>query len=466
MTAVDYHQGRDPLLAPHAANSMNSRLVLCAITSALAGFIFGFDTVVISGAEQKIQGLWQLTPQQHGWAMSAALWGTVLGAVLGSVPTELLGRRRTLISVGLLYLVSAIWSGLAVGPLDFSLARFIGGVGIGVATVAAPLYIAEISPPRLRGRLTGLFQFNIVFGILMAYVSNALLRGTSEHDWRWMLGVEAIPAAIYSAAALLLPESPRWLMRWRGEGAAAEVLRSLSPSMPEAEVQSQLNAFAADSATPAAADAGEPTRLLQPLLIAFLVAAFNQFSGINAVLYFSKRIFEQAGFAERAATLNTVGIGLTNLVATMLGLWLIDRVGRRVLLLVGSVGYIASLGLCSWGFASGNTGIVPWCIFAFIASHAVGQGAVIWVLISEVFPNRSRALGQSVGSATHWVFAALITLAFPAAVASFPPWQIFAFFCGAMVLQLIWVLGFVPETKNVPLEQMGEALAARRPARA
>ena len=462
---------------------MNSKLILWSITSALAGFLFGFDTVVISGAEQTIERLWGLTKLQHGAATSSALWGTVLGAILGSLPTDYFGRRTTLISVGILYLVSAVWSGLAVGLYDFIIARFIGGLGVGVATVAAPLYISEIAPAKRRGLLAGLFQFNIVFGILAAYVSNYLIKGVSEHDWRWMLGVEAIPAAIYMVMCFVIPESPRWLIAIGGDREAGKrVLRWIDPDASDEAIDAAVaqialgdaeasttsdtssgqstrtnidSPYAPSAATPAHASAGSLNR---PLMLAFMIAMFNQFSGINAILYFSTRIFESAGFADNVALLNSVGIGVTNLVFTFVGLWLIDRLGRRTLLMIGSIGYIASLGLCAWAFSRGVTSIIPWCIFAFIASHAVGQGAVIWVFISEIFPNRARALGQSVGSATHWVFAALITLLFPPVAALFEPQYIFGFFCGMMVLQLIWVLTLVPETKGVPLEQMRHKL--------
>lgn len=440
---------------------MSGKLLASAVIASLGGLIFGFDTVVISGAEQTIQSLWQLSERLHGFAISAALWGTVLGALVGSVPTDRFGRKGTLIWIGLLYLISAIWSGLATDVYSFIIARFLGGIGVGVATVAAPLYISEIAPAKHRGLLAGLFQFNIVFGILLAFLSNWLLKGTSENDWRWMLGVEAFPALAYSLLAIFIPESPRWLIGVKGrleEGRAiiAGLDTQASPEDVDQLAFEIQQAAAIEEAATGGATLAPSLRI--PILLAFLVAFFNQMSGINAVLYFAPRIFEMTGLGERAAFLQSIGIGVTNLIFTMIGLALIDRVGRKTLLLVGSVGYIASLGLCSFAFFTENYSFVPACIFAFIASHAVGQGAVIWVLISEVFPNEHRAFGNSLGSGTHWVFAALITLSFPAAVNAFAPGYIFGFFCFMMFLQLVWVLTMVPETKGVPLEQIQKQL--------
>ena len=438
---------------------MQARLFLWALTSALAGFLFGFDTVVISGAERAIQTLWELGDAAHGLAMSMALWGTVLGAMTGGWPADRLGRKRTLQWIGGLYLISAIWSALATGVVSFMVARFLGGVGVGISTVAAPMYISEIAPPDLRGRLAGMFQFNIVLGILVAYLSNALLSDLGDAAWRWMLGVEAIPALVYFAMCFLLPESPRWLIvRRRDPEEGSRVLRLLNPEATEPEIERL-----GDEIGAGARDRGEAVglplrRLRTPMLLAFLIAFFNQLSGINAVLYFAPRIFQLTGLGEQAALLQSVGIGVANLVFTFLGLWLIDRLGRRTLLLIGSFGYIGSLGLCSWAFYTGNVSIVPACIFAFIAAHAIGQGTVIWVFISEIFPNRFRAAGQTLGSFTHWIFAALLTLVFPSMVDAWPAWGIFLFFCLMMVLQLIWVLVFVPETKGVPLEEMERQL--------
>ncbi len=438
---------------------MKRGIFFWSLTSALAGFLFGFDTVVISGAEQTIQTLWSLSPASHGVAMASALYGTVLGSLLGSWPTDRFGRRPTLLWIGILYFVSAVWSGLATGVNSFIMARFIGGLGVGISTVAAPLYIAEIAPPEWRGRLAGMFQFNIVFGILAAFVSNALLGNIGENAWRWMLGVEAVPALIYAVLCLTIPESPRWLIARKGDRAAGlAVLRRISPEAPPAAIEATANAIQASAGEQNLRTRFWTRGLRVPIQLAFLVAFFNQLSGINAVLYFAPRIFELAGLGARAALLQSIGIGITNLVFTFVGLWLIDRLGRRPLLFIGSFGYIFSLGLTSWAFFTGHHAIVPACIFAFIAAHAVGQGAVIWVLISEIFPTRHRAEGQALGSFTHWAFAALLTTFFPKMVTVFPPGQVFLFFSVMMAIQLLWVALMVPETKGVPLEEMQKRL--------
>ena len=438
---------------------MSRRLLFWSVTSSLAGFLFGFDTVVISGAEKTIQSLWKLSDELHGTAMAAALWGTVVGSLLGGRPADRFGRRKTLLWIGLLYLISAVWSGLATDVYQLIAARFIGGLGIGVCTVAAPMYISEIAPPRYRGRLTGMFQFNIVFGILVAFLSNALLARVGEDAWRWMLGVVAVPAIIYSLLCLTIPESPRWLIARKGDRATGlQVLRQIDPAASEQELEALATEIASHSADPESAAGFWSKRLRTPILLAFFVAFFNQMSGINAVLYFAPRIFEMTGLGEQAALLQSVGIGLTNLVFTFVGLWLIDRLGRKTLLTIGSFGYIASLGVCAWAFFTEHYSVVPLAIFAFIAAHAIGQGAVIWVFISEIFPTRYRAAGQSLGSFTHWIFAALLTMVFPSVVSNFAPGYVFSFFAAMMVLQLVWVWLLVPETKGVPLEELERKL--------
>lgn len=412
---------------------MGSRIFIWSLVSALAGFLFGFDTVVISGGEQAIQALWHLTPTQHGLAIGAALYGTVIGALVGGWPADRFGRKPTLLCVGVLYCISSVWSALANDVLSFGIARVLGGLGIGISTVVAPMYIAEIAPPAWRGRLTAMFQFNIVFGIVMAYASNALLADHGAEAWRWMIGVSAVPSVVYLLLCLGIPESPRWQQLHQARaGADAGAVESLWSA-----------------------------RLRRPVLLAFLVAFFNQLSGVNAILYFAPRIFELTGLGQQAALLQSVGIGLTNLVCTFVGLGLIDRLGRRTLLLIGSCGYIASLGLTAWAFASGHYAIVPACIFGFIAAHAIGQGTVIWVFISEVFPTSHRAAGQALGSFTHWIFAALLSTFFPVMITAFAPATVFLFFCGMMVLQWVWVVTTVPETRGVPLEELEQRLAPR-----
>ncbi len=454
---------------------MNARVFFWSLISALAGFLFGFDTVVISGAEKTIQALWGLSPNLHGVAMASALYGTVVGALIGGWPADRFGRKATLLWIGVLYFVGAVGSAWAQNVETFIAARAIGGLGIGISTVVAPMFISEIAPPKHRGRLAGMFQFNIVFGILVAFVSNAFLAGIEVHvgstvfavpgvgadAWRWMLGVAAFPSLIYTVFCFSLPESPRWLISRKGNRQAAmSVLQRAQPELSETAIAAEADEIAAASAAEATASSGRfwTRRLRKPIMLAILIAFFNQLSGINAILYFAPRIFELTGLAAKTALLQSVGIGVTNLIFTFVGLWLIDHLGRRTLLYIGSFGYIASLGSTAWAFFTQHYAIVPLCIFAFIAAHAIGQGAVIWVFISEIFPNRHRAEGQTLGSFTHWVFAALLTTFFPRMVAAFPPGYVFAFFTGMMVLQLVWVKMLVPETKGVPLEEIQKQL--------
>jgi len=440
---------------------MNARIFFWSLTSALAGFLFGFDTVVISGAEKTIQALWGLSPAIHGVAMASALYGTVVGALLGGWPADRFGRKNTLLWIGVLYFVGAVGSAVAPNVAMFIAARVIGGLGIGISTVVAPMYISEIAPAKHRGLLAGMFQFNIVFGILVAYVSNAMLAGIGDNAWRWMLGVAAFPSLIYAIFCFSLPESPRWLLSRKGDRPSAlEVLQRIEPQATEAQIAADADEIMSASASEQKSSSGHfwTRRLSKPILLAILIAFFNQMSGINAILYFAPRIFELTGLGAKAALLQSIGIGLTNLVFTFVGLWLIDRLGRRTLLYIGSFGYITSLGLVAWAFFTEHYSIVPVCIFAFIAAHAIGQGAVIWVFISEIFPNRHRAEGQALGCGTHWIFAALLTTFFPKMVSVFPVGYVFSFFAGMMVLQLLWVMTMVPETKGASLEQIQRQL--------
>ncbi len=441
---------------------MMPRIFFWSLVASLAGFLFGFDTVVISGAEKQIQELWQLDNLFHGVAIASALYGTVIGALLGGWPTDRLGRKPTLIGIGILYFVSAVWSGLAGDPYSFIVARFIGGLGVGISTIAAPLYIAEIAPPDRRGRLAGLYQFNIVFGILVALLSNYLLARFAPEDvaWRWMLGVEALPAAIYMAACFVLPESPRWLLARKGDrDKGLQVLRLIEPGLTPERLAAHAEEIIASSRTDdrAGSDPFWTRKLRIPILLAVLIAFFNQFSGVNAILYYAPRVFEMAGLEKSAALLQSVGIGVTNLLFTFVGLWLIDRIGRKTLLYIGGFGYVLSLAGIALGFKYEIGGLVTICVFSFIASHAIGQGAVVWVYISEIFPNRHRATGQAVGCITLWVSCALISTLFPKMAADYSPQSVFMFFCVMMVIHLVWVRLMVRETKGVPLEQMLES---------
>lgn len=427
-----------------------------SVTVALAGFLFGFDTAVISGADQPIQNLWQLGDMFHGFfIMSMALWGTVVGAAFGGIPCNKIGRKKTLIWIGVLYLVSALGSALAPDPYTFSILRFIGGVGVGASSVAAPIYISEIAPREKRGRLVALYQFMIVLGILIAFLSNYLIGNGGPQAWRWMLGVEAIPAVIYLILIFGVPPSPRWLVIYKHDfQKAKELLLQLNPDRdPDLALQEIRDSE----------NTSEPGHIWSKkykylVFLAFAIAFFNQLSGINFIIYYAPRILEATGLGASTALLSTVGIGLVNLIFTLIGMYLIDRSGRKVLILIGSIGYILSLALVSRAFFLEAFGGVPLLLFLFIASHAVGQGAVIWVFISEIFPNQMRASGQAFGTFVHWIFAAIITLLMPQVLNAFSGGPIFAFFSGMMVLQLLFVLFIMPETKGVSLEDLQKKL--------
>ena len=434
-----------------------------SLTVALAGFLFGFDTVVISGANAPIKELWQTSAWFHGvFIMSMALWGTVLGSLAGGIPTKRIGRKNTLIWVGVLYLVSALGSGLATDPYMFSFFRFLGGVGVGASTVAAPTYISEISTASSRGRLVALYQFNIVFGILIAFISNYLLDGVGgSNDWRWMLGVEALPAALYCLLILGVPNSPRWLMVERGDATGAlQTLQLLHGD--EGSAKAELDTIKAHQSEEEASANVFSGKYNKSLLLAFLLAFFNQLSGINFILYYAPVILENAGFASSDSLLSSIAIGGTNLIFTFVGLYLIDRMGRKSLMYIGSVGYIISLAMVAYGFKTeASAGFNLFFILTFIASHAVGQGAVIWVFISEIFPNSVRGAGQAWGTGTHWVFAALITMLGEVVIEAFPGWTVFAFFAAFMVLQLLFTHFMMPETKGVSLEELQDQLTSK-----
>jgi len=433
----------------------NRTLYFSTFVAALAGFLFGFDTIVISGADQPIQQLWEVSDLFHGmFIMSMALWGTVIGALLGGIPCDRYGRRKTLFWIGVLYLVSALGSALAPNPYFFSASRFIGGLGVGASSVAVPIYLSEITPAQNRGKLVALYQFNIVLGILVAFFSNYFIGQLfAEEAWRWMLGVEIIPAAIYCLFVLGVPESPRWLMLKKGdESLARQVLAKLNPSEP---IDKLITTIKKSVTTDVPLKEFFSSRFQYVIMLAFLLAAFNQLSGINFVLYYAPRIFAEAGIAADAVLGASVPIGVVNLLFTLLGMYLIDKAGRKKLMYIGSFGYILTLSGVAWAFASGASGaVVVAFVCAFIASHAVGQGAVIWVFISEIFPNVVRDFGMSLGSGTHWVFAAVITLITPTVLSAFTGAQIFSFFAGMMVLQLLFVWLIMPETKNLTLEEM------------
>jgi MFS transporter, SP family, arabinose:H+ symporter len=434
---------------------MNKKLILWAVTVGLGGLLFGLDVAVISGAEKTIQKLWGLSDFMHGVAIAMAIYGTIFGAALGGIPADRFGRRPTLIWVGILFFISAVGSAIANDVNTFMFFRFIGGLSIGASSVVAPVYISEIAPPQYRGRMVISFQANIVFGILVAYLSNYLLDNGGSNDWRWMLGIVGIPSLLFSLFMMLTPETPRWLLLFKKDEAAARKVLSEGNFDVEAEIEE------IKSSTRTQPSEKEPffsKKYSYISLLIFLFAFFNQASGINAIIYFSKRVFEMAGMGDKAALLGSVGVGVVNMAFTILGWYLIDRFGRRALMYIGSIGYISSLALVTYSFLNAQFDFVPYYIFAFIASHAIGQGAVIWVFISEISPNAVRASGMALGSFTHWIFAALLTTFFPAFAEKFGGGPIFLFFTVMMVFQLIYVWRMMPETKGVSLEDLQERL--------
>ncbi|NAY92730.1 sugar porter family MFS transporter [Muricauda sp. JGD-17] len=459
---------------------MDKRILRISLTAALAGFLFGFDTVVISGANQPIKDIWNTNWflgdsifTFHGiFIMSMALWGTVLGSLVGGIPCDRLGRKKTLFWIGVLYFVSAVGSALAPEPYLFSFFRFIGGVGVGVSSVAAPIYISEISTADTRGRLTAMYQFNIVFGILIAFISNYLIGVLFDGNvaWRWMLGIEGIPALIYTLLVIKIPHSPRWLvLKNKEESMVIKSITLLGIQSDQVSIYlSQIKMGLSETVEK------EKEKLFsgkynKPLFLAFFIAFFNQLSGINFVLYYAPEILERAGLASEESLFSSISIGVINLIFTFVGISLIDKLGRKQLMYIGSLGYILSLAMVGWCFYSGASSVLLLIfILVFIASHAIGQGAVIWVFISEIFPNKVRSYGQSWGTGTHWAFAALITLLTPTFLDSEigifkdNPWPIFIFFSFMMVLQLLWVIFAMPETKGKSLEELGKLLSGKK----
>ena len=459
---------------------MEKRIFRISLTAALAGFLFGFDTVVISGANQPIKELWGTNWflgdsifTFHGiFIMSMALWGTVLGSLFGGIPTDRLGRKKTLFWIGVLYFISAVGSAMAPEAYSFSFFRFIGGVGVGASSVAAPVYISEISTAATRGRLTAMYQFNIVFGILIAFISNYLIGVIFEENiaWRWMLGIEGLPALIYTFMVTKIPNSPRWLLLKNHEDSV--IIKSITHLGIETE-RASIHLSEIKTALVETAEKHKENlfsgKYNKSLVLAFLIAFFNQLSGINFVLYYAPEILERAGLASGESLFSSISIGVINLIFTFVGISLIDKLGRKQLMYIGSIGYIISLAMVGWCFyTSASSVLLLVFILIFIASHAIGQGAVIWVFISEIFPNKVRSYGQAWGTGTHWIFAALITLLTPTfldseiGVFKDNPWPIFVFFSVMMVLQLLWVIFMMPETKGISLEELGKLLSSKK----
>jgi MFS transporter, SP family, xylose:H+ symportor len=446
---------------------MNPLVVRSAIVAALGGLLFGFDTAVISGTTEDLERVYSIGGFMLGFTVATALLGTIVGALIAGRPVDRYGRKKVLFAVGILFVVGALGSGLVTNLWLFMFFRFLGGIGVGLASVVAPIYTAEVAPPRYRGRLVGLVQFNIVLGILLAYLSNFILANTLPSDiaWRWMFMVMAFPAAIFFLLLFTTPETPRWLYMVGRRAQAVETIHRLTNSRDEAEfeIREIEQTLAANAEAARAPFFVRQNRKV--ILLAVAIAVFNQLSGINAILYYANDIFRMAGAGNNSAALQSVVVGLVNLITTMAALTVIDKIGRRKLMLVGSIGYLVSLGalaavftIYDGQFTGASSVMVLGALVVFIAAHAFGQGSVIWVFISEIFPNRIRARGQSLGSLTHWVFAAVVSWTFPGVAAALGGGAAFGLFFVCMIGQLVWVLKVMPETKNVPLEEMEENL--------
>jgi sugar porter (SP) family MFS transporter len=438
----------------------NRKVLFWSIVVALGGFLFGFDTAVISGAEQSIQKFWSLSPLEHGLTISIALIGTIMGALLGSIPSDRLGRKGTLIIIAIIYLIASLGTAIANNWYVFLFFRFLGGLGVGASSVTAPVYISEISPPNQRGRLVAMFQFNVVFGILFSYFSNYLIGQGGENSWRFMLGIQALPSLIFLILLRFVPESPRWLILKRGKVEEAKaVLKVIDPNNYEEELRNIQTNHREEEA------GGNADQLLSrkykfPIFLAVAFAIFNQVSGINAIIYYAPRIFEMTGLGRSSSLLSTVGIGAVNFLFTLIAINFIDRIGRKTLMLIGTIGLIATLGLVAQTFYTQNFGgwQVTVYLLLYIAFFAFSQGAVIWVFISEIFPNEVRAKGQTLGSFTHWFMAAIIAFSFPVISERLGGGHTFLFFSIMMVLQLLFVWKLMPETKGKSLEQIERAL--------
>ncbi len=425
-----------------------------AIVAALGGFLFGFDTAVISGVEKSIQHLWMLGDVAHGFTVASALIGTVLGSLVAGYPAEKYGRRKVLQAIGLIYLVTSLVTALTSSWELFVAFRFIGGIGVGASSVVGPMYISEISPAHNRGRLVALFQFNVVSGILIAFVSNYLLFGIGEEAWRWMLGIQAFPAFVFFALVFAVPESPRWLVKSNQIDKAKKVFGEIGESDPNTAVKTILDSLHYEEGM--TKESVFNGRYNKPILYVVALAMFNQLSGINAIMYYAPRIFEMTGLAKDTALLQAVSIGVTNMIFTLLAISVIDKFGRKTLLIVGSFGMVLFLGLVARAFYIQDFGgyDVMFYLVGFIAFFAFSQGAVIWVFMSEIFPNKVRSQGQTLGSFTHWIMAAVISWTFPVLVESSDNGGFYSFllFSFMMFVHGIFVWKVLPETKGKSLE--------------
>lgn len=441
------------------ANSMklNPYLLRSTVVAALGGLLFGFDTAVIAGTTQELTGQYHLSPTTLGITVSSALLGTIIGAMMAGIPGDRYGRRDSLRIMAIFYVVSALGCALALNWGMLVAFRVIGGLAIGGSSVLGPMYIAEIAPAKWRGRLVGFFQFNVVFGILAAYFSNYVvgLFNLGAVEWRWKLGVAGIPAAAFLLMLFGIPRSPRWLVKKRRNDEARDVLRQIGEENYEQELQDIVESIDAEHITD---EAFFSRRYRLPIFLAVTIGLFNQLAGINAILYYLNDIFARAGFSKVSSDLQAVAIGATNLVFTMIAMSLIDRVGRKMLLLIGSVGTASCLAGVAWIFLTHHhEELLVWLLIGYIAFFAFSQGAVIWVYIGEVFPNRVRAKGQSLGSFSHWLMNGIISLVFPVMAAKSGGYP-FVFFAAMMVLQFVVVLLFYPETKGLSLEELQKKL--------
>ena len=456
-----------------ASAKASSLVIRSAIVAAVGGLIFGFDTAVISGANAALKVQFNLDDGGLGATVAIATVGTIIGALIGGRSADRFGRRKLLFFIGILYVLGALGTALAPSHLVLMIFRFIGGIGVGLSSVCAPIYTAEIAPARVRGRLVGLVQFNIVLGILVAYLSNYIV-AQIVHDpqiaWRWMLGVMVVPSVLFLVFLVAVPETPRWLMAKGHEEKAIAISRRLCNTVEESDEQIQeIRDQLASAGSQATLSQFFTRRYFKVIALAFFIAMFNQLSGINAILYYAPEVMKQAGADDNAALLMSVGVGLMNLIATMAALTVIDRIGRRSLMIVGSIGYLVSMGFLTavmfmfqGHFNSTSSTLVLVGLLVFIAAHAFGQGSVIWVFISEIFPTRVRGLGQSLGSLTHWVFAAITTYAFPPIIGAWGGGWAFSIFLVCMFGQLVWVLTKMPETKGIPLEEMEDKLGLNK----
>ena len=455
------------------SSKASSLVIRSAIVAAVGGLIFGFDTAVISGANAALKVQFNLDDGGLGATVAIATVGTIIGALIGGRSADRFGRRKLLFFIGILYVLGALGTALAPSHLVLMIFRFVGGLGVGLSSVCAPIYTAEIAPAKVRGRLVGLVQFNIVLGILVAYLSNYIV-AQIVHDpqiaWRWMLGVMVVPSVLFLVFLVAVPETPRWLMARGHEEKAIAISRRLCNTVEESDEQIQeIRDQLASAGSQATLSQFFTRRYFKVIALAFFIAMFNQLSGINAILYYAPEVMKQAGADDNAALLMSVAVGLMNLIATMAALTVIDRIGRRSLMIVGSIGYLVSMGFLTavmfmfqGHFNSTSSTLVLVGLLVFIAAHAFGQGSVIWVFISEIFPTRVRGLGQSLGSLTHWVFAAITTYAFPPIIGAWGGGWAFSVFLVCMFGQLVWVLTKMPETKGIPLEEMEDKLGLNK----